>query len=152
MTTIREQVLAFHHAVGQPVLDKPQVPNDDRVRLRLRLITEEFFEMLEAALGTEPLVEEAKGKIAWAIEKCRPQVNLPEFVDALADLDYVCEGSRLEFGVYGPAIADEVQRSNLSKMGPDGKAIKRDDGKIVKGPNFSPPDIKRVLREQGWEG
>lgn len=153
MSKLRKQVGEFHNAYDQPILTKPQVPSGDRVRLRLALIAEEFIELLAATtvgLGfTQPGMMDAFRK---AIAQVEIQVDLPELADALADLDYVIEGTRLEFGINGGPIADEVHRSNLSKLGPDGKPVRREDGKIMKGPNYSPPDIAGELRKQGWEG
>lgn len=153
--TLRDQVREFHQAFGQPVLDRPQVPSDDRVRLRLRLISEEFFELLRAA-ATNPIISntvfEAETKVRSFIDTCKVRVDLPELADALADLDYVCEGTRLEFGIDGGPVADEVQRSNLAKVWPDGTVHKSETGKVLKPPSWSPPDIAGVLRAQGWEG
>lgn len=152
--TIRDQVLEFHRAMDVPVLEKPAVPPDERVRLRLNLIAEEFFELLEASLNDtwrprEDLenIDEVKGRILWLIEDAPLRVNLPEFADALADLDYVIEGARLEFGIDGAPVAAEVHRANMTKTtGPV-----REDGKRLKGPDFKPPDILSVLKKQGWE-
>lgn len=156
MSALSEQVKAFHRAYGQPVCDVPKVPADDRVRLRLRLIAEEFFELLESASSVADssllnMLGDVKRNTAYWINNVMIHVDLPEFVDALADLDYVIEGSRLEFGVDGEPVAAEVHRSNLSKLGADGKAVCRPDGKVTKGPSFSPPDIESVLVAQGWK-
>lgn len=158
--TVHEQVVEFHTANDQPILYKPQVPADDRVRLRLALIAEEFFELLGATLdfgpykraGGQPLPDHAREVVDAIIGMGSVRVDLIETADALADLDYVIEGTRLEFGINGEPIADEVHRSNLSKLGPDGKPVRREDGKIMKGPNYSPTDIAGELRKQGWEG
>jgi len=151
--TIRNQVIAFHIANDQPILEEPTVPSNDRVCLRLALITEEFFELLEAAYGATEESSALKAQFLEAINDTTAEaLDLPAFVDALADLDYVIEGTRLEFGIDGGPIAAEVHRSNMSKLGADGKPVRREDGKIMKGPNFTPPDIAGELRKQGWEG
>jgi predicted HAD superfamily Cof-like phosphohydrolase len=151
--TVHEQVVEFHTANDQPILHKPQVPADDRVRLRLALIAEEFFELIAATYGADGRTDATKADVFAMISDVRSQdVDLVEVADALADLDYVVEGTRLEFGINGEPIADEVHRSNLSKLGADGKPVRREDGKIMKGPNYSPPDIAGELRKQGWEG
>lgn len=144
--TIRDQVSEFHRLIGQPVLDVPQVPPDARVRLRAALVAEEAFELLVAIFphaGWSRLKAEVSDKIAAE----EVAVNLPELADACADLDYVVEGTRLECGINGAPIAAEVHRSNCSKVG----AKARSDGKLMKGPNFSPPDIVRCLEQQGWK-
>lgn len=142
MSKLHDQVLEFHRKFGQPVVEKCAVPDDATVRLRLRLIAEEFFELLEAA-GVAPDQDQ---EVSDAICIARLRVNLPAFVDALADLDYVIEGARIAFGVDGDPIADEVHRANMAKEnGP-----KRDDGKILKPPGWTPPDIEGELVKQGW--
>lgn len=152
---IREQVSDFHRANGVPILDTPQVPADERVRLRLRLIAEEFCELLAASLadgeGQNSLVDHIGWTLREHINSAAPRVDLVEVADALADLDYVIEGTRLEFGIDGAPIAAEIHRSNMSKLGPDGKPVLRPDGKITKGPSYSPPDVARELLRQGWK-
>jgi predicted HAD superfamily Cof-like phosphohydrolase len=161
VTTIRDQVSEFHKVFGQPVLDKPQVPDSERVQLRLKLISEEFLELLEACsththytrhdaiVHQRHEIARAKEIVSGIIGRVHQQdVDLVEFVDALADLDYVIEGSRLEFGVDGGPVAAEVHRSNIAKAGP-GSTV-REDGKIQKPPNWTPPDIEGELRKQGW--
>lgn len=146
--TLREQVEEFHLAMGQPVLDHPQVPDSERVKLRLRLIAEEFFELLEAAGVEEAVLENIRRATLLVVEVKDPSahsVDLVEVADALADLDYVVEGTRLEFGIDGAPIAQEVHRSNMAKLG--GKV--REDGKILKPDDWTPPDILGKLREQG---
>lgn len=150
MSRLREHVTAFHRAFGQPVLDTPQVPSDERVRLRARLIVEETLEFLEACFDTENdtrvALEEATDFLDNIIENARVEVVLPEAADALADIAYVLEGSNLEFGIDSGPVLEEVQRANMAKAsGP-----KRADGKIQKPIGWTPPDIPAVLRAQGW--
>lgn len=146
--TLRGQVTEFHHMIGAPVRATPRVPPDDRVRLRLRLIAEEFFELL-GACNLAPDVD-GYGPVEHAVMACINEtpltVDLPEFADALADLDYVIEGSRLEFGIDGAPIAAEVHRSNLAKRGGPVDAT----GKQRKPEGWQPPDIAGELRRQGW--
>lgn len=68
--------------------------------------------------------------------------------DALADLVYVVYGTAVEYGINMQPISDEVHRSNMSKLGEDGKAIHRVDGKVLKGPNFTPPDLATIIKNQ----
>jgi predicted HAD superfamily Cof-like phosphohydrolase len=63
----------------------------------------------------------------------------------LADLIYVAVGTAISLGIPIDDVFAEVHRSNMSKTGPDGKAIRRADGKILKGPNYSPADIESLL-------
>lgn len=147
--TIRAQVTAFHEAMGQPIVKVPAVPSDDRVRLRLRLIAEEFFELLDASLYDRGgFVRVAGGAIARALEDASVRVNLPEFADALVDIAYVVEGSNLELDIDGEKVLAEVQRSNMAKAG----GTVRVDGKIQKPEGWTPPDVAGVLRAQGWDG
>lgn len=145
VSRLSRQVAAFHKAFGQPILDKPQVPDDARVRLRLKLIADEFFELLDACNlpYTDSMRETFDANISFPTK-----VDLPQMADALADLDYVVEGTRLEFGINGAPIADEVHRANMTKVG----GHKREDGKWMKPPGFTPPDIAGELRKQGWQG
>lgn len=147
--TIRNQVVEFHRANNHPVLDKPQVPADERVRLRLRLIMEETLELLQAALPNETSIIPQCGRMLdLVISAGIIRVDLPELADACADLDYVVEGTRLEFGIDGVPIAAEVHRSNMAKVG----AGKREDDKALKPKGWKPPDIEGELRKQGWGG
>lgn len=152
---LRSQVRAFHEAFGVPVLDRPRVPSEERVRLRLRLVAEEFFELLTAANDrtAHEWVNAAIRNARWAVDDAiggidAAGINLPEFTDALGDLDYVIEGTRLEFGIDGGPIADEIQRSNMAKVG--GPVLP--GGKIGKPADWTPPDIAGELKKQGWEG
>jgi len=148
-STIHYRVSEFHRVYGQPIEETPRVPSDDVVRLRARLIAEEFVEMMEATFGACHAIDEEIGDV---IENSKVDVDLPDYADALADMAYVIEGANLTFGINSTAVLAEVQRANLSKLGSDGKPVRREDGKIVKGPNFSPPDVSKILRAQGWEG
>jgi len=122
-------VEAFHKAFGAPVVDRPVFPNDpDLHELRIELIREEFAEYRNAVLTGD----------------------LVEMADALADMVYVICGTALVYGIPLADVFDEVQRSNMSKLGEDGQPIHRDDGKILKGPNYSPPDIAAVMAGAGW--
>jgi predicted HAD superfamily Cof-like phosphohydrolase len=146
---LRDRVQEFHNAVGQPILAKPSVPSDERVRLRARLIAEEFFEVLEAMFSHADRnnIQDLHARVRGFIEGGWVQVDLPLLADGLADLDYVSEGTRLEFGIDGDPIAEEVHRANMAKTG----AAKRADGKIEKPPGWTPPDVAGELRKQGWE-
>jgi predicted HAD superfamily Cof-like phosphohydrolase len=145
---LARQVAEFHVAMGQPIEPTPTVPSDERVRLRARLIAEEFFETLESLFDSLPnALDEAKYYTGRVIGGSEVRVNFPEFIDGLADLDYVIEGTRLEFGVDGGPIAAEVHHANMRKVG--GK--QREDGKFLKPEGWEPPDIAGELRKQGWE-
>lgn len=150
MTTIRDQVLEFHQAMGQPILPEPGIPYDARVRLRARLITEEFLETISAMFDVgegrplNPELRVLKKVAARLIESATVRVDLVELADGLADLDYVVEGTRLEFGIDGGPIAAEVHRSNMAKAG----GPVSPEGKRLKPPGWTPPDIAGCLESQ----
>ena len=150
ITTIRRQVEAFCRAARHPVRDLPQTPPTDELKLRLNFVIEEFFELLEAIypqLGdvNNKAVTHRGGEV---LQYLQPQPDLVAVADAMADLDYVVEGLRLAFGINGAPIAEEVQRSNMEKFGPG--SWKREDGKQMKPPGWTPPDIEGELRKQGY--
>lgn len=145
---LRAQVLEFHRAMDVPVLDRSQVPPDERVRLRLSLVIEEALELLEAALPNETsVVGHCRRRLNLIIQCGVIRVDLPELADALADIDYVVEGARLEFGVDGAPVAAGVHAANMAKLG----GPVREDGKRLKPEGWRPFDVAAELRRQGWE-
>lgn len=116
-----DMVEDFMNAFGQDVETEPQWTSVSE--LRYELIREELEEMREA-LDDKDLIGVA---------------------DALTDLLYVVYGAGHSFGLDLDATFNEVHRSNMSKLGSDGKPIYRDDGKVLKGPDYSEPDLKKVL-------
>lgn len=149
--TLKHQVTEFMTAFDQPRRATPGVPDDATVRLRLRLIAEEMFELIAAALDSSD--EAAGGAIRSVqsltmtiIDHAPVGVDLPEFADACADLDYVVEGTRQAFGIDGRPIAAEVHRANMAKVG----GPVDEHGKKRKPAGWQPPDIEGELRKQGW--
>jgi len=129
MKNTLDRVKEFHATYGLPVKDAPDLSDKRTNDLRISLLQEELDELKEAL---------ADG-------------NEREVLDALTDLQYVLDGAYLSLGYHllkEPAFA-EVQRSNMSKLGEDGKPVIRpEDGKILKGPNYSPPDLNMVM--ENW--
>ena len=146
------QVKEFHTTFNAPVLDKPQIPSDDRCKLRVSLLQEELNELQEAINNND----------------------LVEIADALCDLQYVLSGAVLEFGLGEKFVElfDEVQRSNMSKAcktmqealstlshykqkdGTEGYykevngmyiVYRNGDNKVLKSINYSPADLKNKL-------
>jgi predicted HAD superfamily Cof-like phosphohydrolase len=147
--TLREQVLEFHRAMSVPVSHEPKVTSDDRVRLRCALLAEEFFETLGSMLVLESTIDkDARATVMDACKFAVVEVDMVGLVDGLADLDYVVEGTRLEFGVDGAPIAAEVHRANMAKIGGPVRA----DGKRLKPEGWKPPNIAEELCRQGWQG
>ena len=141
-----DSVRKFHQAFGHPVAAQPVPGTTDLRKLRVALIAEELGELC-VALGVKldltcdgvvcDFMAEATGLSA--------NVDLVEAADALADLDYVVQGANLVFGLPAQEVFAEVHRSNMSKLGEDGRPVYRDDGKIMKGPNYSPPVIAPII-------
>lgn len=140
---LRCQTYEFHRKVGMGTESVPVVPDAAVVRGRLVLGAEEFCEQLNACFRLNPALEHALlDEVRYATIK----VDLPALVDGWADSNYIAEGSALIFGVDMKPIAREVHRSNMTKE----RLLP--NGKVLKGDNFSPPQIDRLLREQGWRG
>lgn len=144
-TKPNELVRQFHEVYNLPILTG-ETPTCDRERIHMRmgLIAEEFAELTGALYGkpAREIIETANAAAKEADDHTRDTV---EVADALADLVYVIYGMALECGIDLDAVLAEVQASNLSKLGEDGKPIYREDGKVLKGPGFFPPNIARVL-------
>ena len=147
MATLREQVREFHLAMDVPAdAPRPTVIPDARVRLRAALIAEEFFEIMEAMFSEDfEDLRRMKSALLRAISDEPIDVHLVDLADGFADLDYVVEGSRLEFGIDGAPIAAEVHRANMAKVG----GPIAENGKRLKPPGWTPPDIVGELRKQG---
>ncbi|MBL6674864.1 MAG: nucleoside triphosphate pyrophosphohydrolase family protein [Alphaproteobacteria bacterium] len=117
------KVKAFMDTYGQDVKEKAEFPENKIVQLRIDLIEEELNELKEAI----------KNK------------DIVEVADALTDILYVTYGAGHSFGVNLDECFDEVQRSNMSKLGEDGKPIYNDSGKVMKGPNYFAPNLKKIV-------
>ena len=118
------KVKAFMNTYGQDIKEKASFPEDSIVKLRVDLIEEELNELKEAIKNND----------------------IVEVADALTDILYVTYGAGHSFGVNLDKCFDEVQRSNMSKLGEDGNPIYNDSGKVMKGPNYSPPDLKKIIK------
>lgn len=128
----------FHRTYGQPIADTPNVSDTQLSQLRLDLLAEELCELAEA-LGF---------KLSFQFEAEGLETDPVGVLDALTDLQYVLDGAYLSLGLHHikNAALNEVHRSNMSKLGADGKPIRREDGKVLKGPNYSPPDLQKIMR------
>ena len=139
-------VMEFHRTYSVPIrsFDDPTL-SYDRLDLRMSLIAEEFAELVGAVYGkrARAIIEAATAEAAGADDGERDVI---EAADALADLVYVIFGMAIESGMDLNSVLAEVQASNLSKLMPDGSVKLREDGKVLKGPNFFPPNIARGLR------
>ena len=119
-----EKVGLFMKTFGQEVKNKPGLSSEKINNLRISLINEELEELKQAM----------KNK------------DLKETVDALTDILYVTYGAGHAFGVNLDKCFDEVQKSNMSKLGEDGKPIYNEAGKVMKGPSYFKPDLSKFLK------
>ncbi len=145
-------VRRFHHVYGLPVRTDGPCLDRPSLHMRMSLIAEELAELTGAVYGAAARaeVEAACARAAQVDDGTRDTV---ETADALADLVYVIYGMALETGIDLAAVLAEVQRSNMSKLGEDGRPVYREDGKVLKGPAYFPPDVAGVLglRKRGGE-
>ncbi len=124
---ILEQVADFHRRFGLPVSSRPRRVSDPTlVQLRVDLLVEEVDEFREAS----------------------ESADVVGIADALADIVYVAYGAAVTYGIDLDAVIREVHRSNMSKIGPTGKPVRRADGKILKPSTYSAPDVEGVLLDQ----
>ena len=117
------KVKTFMETFGQEVKNKPSFSSDKINSLRYDLIKEELDE-LKVAIDNKDILEVA---------------------DALTDILYVTYGAGHAFGINLDECFDEVQNSNMSKLGIDGNAIYNEDGKVMKGPNYFKPNLSKFL-------
>ncbi len=119
-----ESVGVFMHTFNQEIKHEAEFPSKDVCKLRVDLIAEELKELKEAIRDKD----------------------IVEVADALTDLLYVVYGAGHAFGIDLDACFSEVHRSNMSKLGSDGKPIYREDGKVLKGPAFFDPDLTKIVQ------
>ena len=119
-----QKVKNFMETFGQEVKSKPSFSSEKINMLRYNLIKEELDEFKQA-LDNNDLLEVA---------------------DALTDILYVTYGAGHAFGINLDACFEEVQNSNMSKLGADGKPIYNDQGKVMKGPNYFKPDLSKFIK------
>tara|TARA_R100000388_G_scaffold76433_1_gene55557 strand:+ start:81 stop:467 length:387 start_codon:yes stop_codon:yes gene_type:complete len=118
-----EKVGDFMEAFGQSVEMEPTWPDFNTRELRLELIQEELDELSDAVADRDMI----------------------QIADALTDLLYVVYGAGHSFGIDLDECFEEVHRSNMSKLGENGRPIHREDGKVLKGPGYFEPDLEGIL-------
>ena len=118
-----ESVKKFMETFGQEIKEKASFPNDKITSLRYDLIKEELEELNEAIKNQD----------------------IKEVADALTDILYVTYGAGHAFGINLDKCFEEVQNSNMSKLGLDGKPIYNDKGKVMKGPNYFKPNLGKLV-------
>ena len=118
-----EKVKEFMNTFGQEVKNNPEFPNEKIIDLRKKLIEEELQELKDAI----------------------HENDIVEVADALTDILVVTYGAGVAFGIDLDKCFEEVHRSNMSKLSAEGKPIYNEYGKVMKGPNYSPPDLKKII-------
>tara|TARA_A100000164_G_C21553017_1_gene605993 strand:- start:203 stop:574 length:372 start_codon:yes stop_codon:yes gene_type:complete len=118
-----DSVKKFMKTFGQEVKTKAEFPSEKIVKLRYELIKEELEEF-QTAINEK---------------------NIKEIADSLTDILYVTYGAGHAFGIDLDKCFDEVQKSNMSKLGDDGKPIYNDQGKVMKGPKYFEPNLKKFV-------
>ena len=119
-----EKVGLFMSTFGQEVKTRPSLSSEKINNLRISLINEELEELKEAIKNND----------------------LKEAIDALTDILYVTYGAGHAFGVNLDQCFEEVQKSNMSKLGKDGEPIYNELGKVMKGPNYFKPDLSKFIK------
>ncbi len=118
-----DRVKKFMKTFGQEVKEKAEFPTDKITALRYDLISEELAELKDAIDNRD----------------------IKEVADALTDILYVTYGAGHAFGINLDKCFEEVQNSNMSKLGEDGKPIYNDKGKVMKGPNYFKPNLNKFV-------
>ena len=119
-----QKVKTFMQTFGQEVKSKPSFSTEKINELRYNLIKEELEELKQAIVNKDLL----------------------EVADALTDILYVTYGAGHAFGIDLDSCFEEVQNSNMSKLGDNGKPIYNDSGKVMKGPNYYKPDLSKFVK------
>ena len=120
-----EKVAQFMKACDQQVVETPQMPDEFTTSLRLHLIHEEVHELVEGIRNRD----------------------IVEIADALTDILYVVYGAGHAFGIPLDKCFDEVQRSNMTKVMPNGKVLKNAEGKVMKPDTYEEPNLEKILNE-----
>ncbi len=123
-----EAVKEFHKLFDVPIGTHPKLLNLSAAKRREQLIEEEWVELIEA----------------------RELGNIIEIADALGDLLYVVYGAAIEYGIPIDEVFEEIHRSNMTKLWPDGTVHKREDGKVLKPPTYSPANLEKIIN-YGWK-
>lgn len=120
----QQKVKEFQKAFNSNVGIASELPDSSERELRIKLLKEEFEEYIDGENNND----------------------LVEIADALGDMLYIIYGTAVSYGIPLEEIFDEIHRSNMSKLGEDGNPIFREDGKVLKGPNYFKPDISKYLK------
>src|SRR5712675_2376139 len=175
MVKHQEQVKEFHQKFELLINDKPTIPSEDILKLRCKLLLEEVLEFCTAAgFWVEASNENESSTYGISNIQIEPMIanepNLIEMADALADIQYVNDGTAVSLGIDLEPLGNEVHRSNMSKLwtveeinslrsdvNKDWNAkcdttkgfVVKKENKVIKSPSYSPADIKSELEKQG---
>lgn len=140
----------FHIAFDHPYHERLHVPSFATRVLRVKLLLEEVVELAQASGVKVIATLEAPNGVYEHYDSNtanKDRVDLVQAADALGDIEYVLHGAAHCWGIPLQTVFDEVHRSNMAKLGPDGKPIYREsDRKVLKPEGWTPPDIRGVLR------
>jgi predicted HAD superfamily Cof-like phosphohydrolase len=148
------RVAEFHRVFNHPIEQTPTTPTAKMRLLRFRLLFEEVMEF-GRAIGIDGLAcipeDLFERHLKETLDDFRidadAEVDLPLAADALGDIDYVCQGANLVFGFPAEDVSCEIHRANMSKLGANGEPIYDEHKKVVKGPNYTPPDVAAILKD-----
>lgn len=139
----QQRVERFMVLANQEIPTTPTIPDEKTRRFRAKIILEEALETVKG-LGFQVHQNSVDGKIEVGAQIYEP--DMVEIIDGCADVIVVTTGTLSACGVADHSIQAEVDAANLRKFGPG--SYKREDGKWMKPPDFRPPDIARILKEQ----
>lgn len=145
-----QQVAEFHRAFDHPVAETLTVPDAALRELRVCMAIEELLELADAFGVRVTVTPMGDGDVAHFFEAHvdpTAPVDLVAAADAAGDVRVIMHGTDLVCGIPGELVDNAIHRANMSKLGEDGKPVKREDGKILKGPNYYPPteEIRAIL-------
>lgn len=148
MSEVNRRVREFMGAMGQETRDRPGLPTAEQRVLAVRLIAEELLELAEA-YGVR-LVAISQDSIGPRIMEVHPlptggATDLVAAAKELADLEYVVTWAFCSAGLPQDALGEAVHASNMTKLDDAGRPVRDQHGKVVKGPNYRPPDIHRLV-------
>ena len=150
--TPQEDIKTLMKLYGQEIKSKPELPDRETRLLRARLIFEEALEFVVASgctISPKFNISDNSMIAEYEVVEADEDTNLSlvEMVDAIGDILVVTYGAANACGVEVQPVWDEIQRSNLSKVWPDGTIHKREDGKVLKPDTYSAADISNVLNK-----
>lgn len=137
-----DMVESFHRKFGHKVRIRPESPTQEEVRFRMKLIAEEFLELMEAMAGSSRKMALMRESVWEFVRDVQPDMDLVHSAQEMADLIYVVEGTAVVSGVRLPPVFEEVHRANMDKEPTPGMS------KPTKPVNWRPADVQAVLEDQ----